>query len=466
MKHILLSIFILLACSLSAQIVRTDYFLGTSINRRNFNPALTPEQGYIVVPVLPTLSAGVETNTLNLDHLTFKKNGERVNFMSPLVTSEEFMKGIKSSNFAQADVTYKIFGIGFYKKDKFFSLDINLRAHANATLPRSVFSLLKDGFNNEGDTYYDLSKVRAYAQSFVEVGLGYSMPLFDNNLSIGVRPKFILGVGYADLDGKEIQIEATDRRWRAKSSVSLDIAFPGIKPKYNEDDGLLDGFDTDFNGVPGYGFGVDLGANYNLGHVVPVLEGLNVSFAIRDIGFISWTKSNSLQMYSSESEVIVEPSTWDTDYSDKSLDKVLEDAFNDLKDAVNLHETGVGSKGKSTSLRSSFTLGAEYAIMDKKLTFGVLYNAFLSKYYTSNALMGSVAYTPSRWLGLATSYTLAGGDYANLGFALYLTPSKGVTFHVASDYIFPRVNSSFYPTTSKALNVQVGFSIPLGRRVN
>lgn len=472
-KRVVVSfLFVLLAIGVIGQ-TKTEYFMRTSYMRTYLNPALTPDQGQLIIPVLPNIGANIQTNTINLDHLTFKKNGERVTFLHPSVSSNEFLGDMKKDNYIRADVNYKIFALGLFIGKHYTNFDIGVRTQADINLPKSTFELLKVGFDQDMPTTYNLSNLSATASSFVEIGASQSRNFLNNSLAVGARVKLLLGAGYIDLNAESLEIEAGPEKWRSLSKVTLRGAAPGVKPTYKEDEidesgmlkeGMLDGFDFGWKGIPGYGAGIDVGAVYDLSQVLPVLSGLKVSAALNDIGFIYWTKKNAVELMSPETAVEVTPNQYTHgNDGDNSLSNVLEDAFNDLKQAVNLRSNPSGSKARSTSLRMNMNLGAEYELLKDKLSVGALYSARFGNYYTSHEFTVSGNYQPFSWLGTSLSYSAVHSAFDTFGFAMHLAPKKGMTFFVASDYVLPHVSTQFVPTSSKELNLQVGFSVPIGK---
>lgn len=443
------------------QSTRTDYFMQTAYSRNNLNPALRPDQGYLVIPILPNINVGAETNTFNLDHLTFKSGNERVTFMHKSVSDNDFLSGIANDNYLSVDAGIKFFGLGFYKGDAFWNIDLTARVHSDMTLPKSVFELLKKGFDRDGNTHYDLSNIAATGTAFAELAVSYSRPFMNNNLIIGVRPKFLVGFADFDLDAKSLDIKTTINEWQARSQVKLKGAAPGATPTYDED-GLLDGFDFGTFAPVGYGGAIDLGAVYDLGGVVPALKGLKLSAALNDLGFIAWSEKNTLSMSSPETVVIVNTENMDKHNNENtSLSDVLDDAFTDIKDAVNLKEDGT-SGGYTKMLRMQMVAGVEYEILQNKLSVGALYTNRLGDYFNTTELTASVNYRPCPWISTSASYSFQHSKYDTFGFALHLAPTKGLNLFLASDYILPHVNSDFVPTTMKGVNAHFGISIPLG----
>ncbi|WP_163306178.1 DUF5723 family protein [Dysgonomonas sp. 521] len=447
-----------------SQVVRSDYFMSTSFLRSSMNPALRPDQGYLVVPVLPSVGANVQSNSFNLDNLTFGgENGKRVTFMHQSVDANRFLSNLSEDNYAGADVNIKLLAVGFYRGDAFWTFDLGVRSHADVNIPKGFFGLLKKGFDQDNQTRYNLSNLSATGYAFIELGASYSRPFVDNNLMLGARVKVLGGLADFDFDAQNLAIDAGPEYWSATSKATLRGSAPGVRPKYDSKDNL-DGFDFDsgFN-IPGFGLGLDLGAVYDMKDVLPALNGLKVSAAINDIGFISWSKDNSINLQSPETEVRITPN--DYTYFSKngsSLKDVFEDAFDDIKQAVNLK--GETRKSRVTKLRMNINVGAEYEILQDKLSAGALYHLRFGNYFNLSEFTLSLNYRPCHWFATSASYSFVHSKFDTFGLAMHLAPSKGVTFFLASDYAIPHVSSEFLPTTSKAVNLQFGFSIPLGSK--
>lgn len=453
---------LLLSCNnIVGQVVKTDYFMKSSITRNSMNPALTPEQGFLIAPVIPTVGVGVETNTLVLDNLMFSKGGEMLTFMHKDVTADEFLKNIKSDNFVGVNANTKLFSLGFYKGDSFWNVDLGLRVHTDVSLPKSLFELLKVGFNQTGSSIYDLSEIDANVSSFAEIGVSHARPFLDNKLVLGGRVKLLAGLAHADLSANSLSIEAGETQWKALSEVSLKGAAPGVTPTYDKE-GYFDGFDFDWGGIPGWGVGFDLGAVYDMGGVLPVLDGLKVSAALNDIGYIKWNKKNTIALKSDKSEVIVDLNR--NNKNGTSLESILEDAVDDLKDAVNLKEDPKGSDSYSTGLRTTLNIGAEYEVVKEKVSVGALFSNYYGNFYNQTELTFSGNYRPCSWFATALSYSALSSSFDNFGLAVHFIPKKGLNLFLSGDYVIARVSPQYIPTSSKGANVQVGVSVPLGSR--
>lgn len=457
---VLFSNFILANLSF-AQITKTDYFMESSFLKSSLNPALRPNQGYLVVPLIPNIGANIQTNNLNLDALTFNgPEGKRVTFMHHSVDANSFLSNLGKDNYLNIDANIKLFGLGFFKSDSYWNIDLGIRTHLDANIPKSFFELFKKGFDQDNQTRYDLSDLSSTGYSFIELGVTNSRVFLDNSLTLGARAKLIGGLADYSLHAKSLNIDAGPEYWSAKSEVQLKGSAPGVIPTYDEK-GNLDGFDFGNFNISGYGLGLDVGAVFDTKNIFPEVGGLKLSLALNDIGFISWSKNNSINLKSPKTEVIIIPSDY-TIYknSGSSLSDVLGDTFDDLKEAINLK--GEGKSARTSMLRMNMNIGAEYEIIEDKLSLGALYSARFGNYYKTSEFTFSANAHFTSWLYTSLSYSFIHSKFDTFGLALHLAPSRGVNLFLASDYTIPHVSSEFIPTTSKALNLQFGISIPLG----
>ncbi|MDR1200477.1 MAG: DUF5723 family protein [Tannerellaceae bacterium] len=480
MKRLLfvLSIFLLvLGYPLMAQSTYSDYFINTSQTRSSLNPAFRPKQGYIGVPFLSNIYVDAKTNSLNLDHLTFKKEGTIVSFLHPSVGIGEFLSAMGENNYLSVNANYRIASIGFYdKKEGFWTIDLGVRAIADVNIPKSLFDMAKRGLSDdENDVFeYNINNAKANASAYIELGGGYSHPLLENSLLIGAKAKVLLGLANMNLDIKQFNASVGHDKWVVRTKATLDASLPGIAPTYDED-GIFDKAKWNENfGISGFGLGVDLGAVYRFEtlsqsisnkSIQNILGKLQASLAFTDIGFISWKEGNSMKLSTPSHEVVISPRDR---VITEMMDEYFEDLLNDFEEAVNLKETASEKGGKSTALYTTMNVGLEYEAWGNNLSVGLLSSTRLVGSHTITEFTLSGNYNPEKikWLATTLSYSFMHNKFNSIGLALHLTPSKWINFFIASDYWVPKLNKEFLPTTSKAMNIQFGLSVPIGRLIN
>jgi hypothetical protein len=223
-----------------------------------------------------------------------------------------------------------------------------------------------------------------------------------------------------------------------------------------DENGLFDSVESDGVSISGFGLGLDLGGAYSF-----LDNKARVSLAFTDIGFISWSGNNSIQLQSPDIEVRITPGKNLQDSEGETINDQITALTDDLREAINFKDSG--KNGRSTSLHTNMNIGLEYEVWTNNLSVGLLYSTFLAKTQTLTDLMLSANYKPAKlkWLSAALSYSFINSEFNTVGLALHITPGKGLNFFVGSDYCFPHVNKDFLPTSGKAANFQMGFSIPL-----
>jgi len=457
-----------------AQTVNTGYFMKSQYNKTSLNPALRPEQGYLVIPVLPNLSVDLKTNTFNLENFIFPGkgvNGKSATFLNENVSAGDFLKNISNNNYLNFDFSYTLFGIGFYKGDGFWNIDLGVKSNVDFNLPRDLFKFAKQGLAFEDGSSvagYDLKNIRGIATGYAELGVGHSRPFLDNKLVVGLKAKLLFGEANADLYVKQLSINTGRDLWTMASEATLEGTIPGYVPDYDEEN-IFNGFkEGGKKGLGGFGLGFDLGATYKLSGLAnaldeEILDRFTFSAALTDIGFISWSKGSSMYLTTKPTKTVI---TGDFDITfggeGDNLGDQLSAIGDTLKNAINLTENPRKSGGRTTGLRTKMNFGLEYELIKNRLSAGILSTTQFTPAHNITEFTLAGAYKPVRWFEAGLSYSFVHSNFNTFGLALNLVPAKGLNLFLASDYIIPHVNSDWYPTTSKALNFQLGITIPLG----
>jgi len=456
--------------SMQAQSSNTEYFMSSSFSNTTTNPAKRPEKGYVGIPALTNYDVDFKTNTLNLDHLIFPgvgENGKSALFLHENVSYDDFMKNISTKNYLGANVDWTLLGFGLYVKDLFLSFDISERSNVTLNIPKDLFDFTKRGFAmGEDGTTYNMSNLKATTKAFTQIGFGGSYPLLNQSLVVGAKVKILLGNAYANFQLDNMRIDINNDLWKVSTQASGNMLIPTVQPRY-DDTGKLSELNTDgsFSPFNGWGLGLDLGATFKpdnlptgtLDWLKPDwLKPVTFSVALTDIGFISWNKSKMTSLATNPSEIIVTGNrTIHVDGSNEDLYKDLQDALND---AIALYPSDNGSI--SSGLGAKLNWGVEYALMDNRMNLGFLNTNYFNPVKTISELTLGGSYRLTGAVEVGLSYSFVHSKFQTFGFALHLGPG----FYIASDYAIPHVNSSFIPTSTKALNFQFGCVIPIGKK--
>lgn len=424
----------------------TAYFMEGSTFRTQFNPAFAPLRGYVNIPFVGSMQAGI-TNNLPLSKLLYPRDGRLVTLLDPSVSADEALAGLKTNNLVGTEVRMGLIGFGKFTKNhkNFWSFDLNLRTNAEINVPGALFEFIKRG---------DAGSIRNLgleAEMYADAGVSYSFPLLGDKLYVGAKAKFIVGLARAKVNFDRMDITLHDDRWAVEAQGSIEANIPGAEVNYRYDDDGQPYFESDdieINKIKpaGYGFAVDLGATYE------ILPGLQASLAVTDLGFINWSKANTVAgraQTSIEYTGITIENGETASTPDFSLD--------DLKEF-----RPIEAKGSARALQASVNAGLEYFMWDHRVGFGLLYQARFREFKTLHSVTGSINFSPIRWFTLSGSYT-AGSGMGAFGLALNLCPGW-INFFVGTDLVATRFTPQFIPVKQKSMNVTFGLGIPLGRR--
>ena len=436
---------LLLASGVAAQ-NPTAYFMEGTTFRSQFNPAFAPLRGYVNIPGLGGIDINASGN-LAVDKLLYPRNGKLVPLLDEAVSTRQALSGLNADNLLGIDTRVNLIGFGAFTRNhkNFWSFDLNARTTADATLPYSLFAFLKEG------TGSDIHNIGLTADSYLEAAFSYSFPLLDDRLYIGVRGKFLVGAARARMYFTRFNVTYGEEEWRIDAAGGLDITAAGLDVTTKRNDAgeevyKLDDIDFKPTSPAGYGFAVDLGATYD------ILPNLQASLAVTDLGFISWSKKNS----------VMGVSTQETEFTGATVPENASEPVPDF-DLEMLKFNQVDGRSTTKMLRASVNAGLEYEVWRHKIGIGLLYTARVWKYKTMHNITGSVNFHPVRWFTVSGSYSVIDNRGGAVGLALNLCPNW-INFYLATDVLTSKHTPQWVPIKQSSMNVTLGLGIPIGKR--
>ncbi len=432
----------------TAQEAATGYFMENYNMKWQMNPAFGNRNGYVGFPGIGNLNVNTSGN-LNPTDIIYTHQGKTVLFTNPNISAPEVLGNLSNVNRFSTSEGIGVLQAGFRAFGGYNNVAINVKANACVELPKSIFSLLKEGVSNET---YDIKDLHAKAMAYAEIALNHSRVIKQvPGLRAGVSLKLLLPVGFAEADFNELALQLGNDNWTARSNARMRIGLDGIryKTKINDRTGKpyvsdIDGDDYKF-GINGFGFAFDLGAAYQW-------TDFTFSLALTDLGMISFNSvqeasTNGTKTFETESHVIGVG-----DHGD-SWDALVDDLspLYELNDNGNVGSTAVGLNGK---LRA----GVDYKFpLYDKLHFGLMNTTHFSSIAPSTEFRLSANVEPVK--GVAASVSAAAGTYgANYGFLLSLG-NKGFNFLIGMDYAALKFDKNYIPLTSN-VDVHLGINFP------
>ena len=438
-----------------AQTLSSSYFLESMPMRHRLNPALVSTRGYVSFPGLGNISVGTQSN-LSMTTLFYPtSNGGLTTFMNPDIAADAFLNRIKNRNQINADVNVTLFSSGFYAWNGFNTIDISVRSTSEVNLPGSLFKFMKLGMDNPAGNVYQLRDLSVQTDNYVEIGLGHAHPVNDR-LVLGGKFKVLLGAGSVRTHIDQMRVEMSQDRWVVDAQGYADVSAAGASFE-QKNGGEINGLNYASPGVAGWGLAIDLGMSYEL-----VEDHLTLSAAVTDLGFLSWSQNlrgtlqNDPYYFDGFDNIVVDDP--DNPSSFKEQWNGLKD---DLQDLFRLYDTPAPGN-LMRMLHPTVRVGLEYAILNRKISFGLLSTTRFYQPGVWTEGMLTTNFRPCRWFnvtfsGSATNYGLG------WGWLLNFCP-KGVNLFLGSDYMITRVTPQWIPTGKASASFCMGLNIPIGRR--
>ncbi len=455
------------AGTLMAQEMNSAYFTDDYKYRHVMNPALGNDQGYAAVPILGNMNMRLQGN-LGVGDFFFKnpdygvKAGAKktTTFMHPGISLDEALKGFdEGSNMIIMDLDMPIASVGFQAFDGYNTVELKERTHVAVSMPYDFFKFAKD-IKNDSYSFDDLG---AQGWSYLELGFGHSRQIFDN-LRVGAKVKVLLGIAHADFSMKGVSANLTGDHWTIDGQAKAELNMKGATFKEKEEEykatpgtyKRVDGVDIDGTGIGGFGLGLDLGGVYEFKDCsVEWLDGLQVSLALTDLGFISW--SDGIEAASSGKTFVFDGfNNFDLKNGDGNVtfgDKA-DDYSDKMKDFANLESKG-SNGGSTQGLAATMRFGLEYPLpVYDKISFGSLFSHRFDGDYSWTEERISANYKPLDWVdgGINVAFT---SFCTTMGWVVNFHP-VGMNVFFGMDHMIGKTGASMIPLDS---NVSFNFGL-------
>lgn len=443
--------------SVSAQALRTGYFLDGNLFRHRLNPALCGTRGYVSLPVL----GGINVNTMgNFGMSSFLyespyNSNKLVTFMHSSVSADEFLGNLESDNLINMNLDFTLLSIGFKAFGGYNTIDLTLRSHTGLSLPYDMFRFMKV----MSDTKYSFGDIYMRTRNFADLSFGHSHKI-NESLTIGARAKFLFGLAYADAKFDRMDLSMSSDRWEIAAKGEANIAIGGeftlSEEKTLTGKTVIDGYDNISVGLQGFGMGLDLGATYDFSELFA--PGLVVSASLTDLGFIKWNKAARAEIAPEDSYLFEGFSQMGihSDSKNESIEDQLETTGDELEDFFALEDKGEGSV--SSGIGAKLNLGVEYRMpFYDKLSAGFLYTHCFDDIFSYNQTSLMIAISPLKVLDFAVSGTLS--DYGTGFGAMANLHCPGFSFFIGTDCFLGKVGKQYIPLENMNASVSFGVNI-------
>lgn len=462
-------------CALTAaaqNVSRSAYFMDGNTWRHALNPAFSGEYNYVSVPCLGVFNVSINSNA-GVSTFLFKTPAgspyKLTTFMSPTVDAGRFLGGLPNTTLLSTSIDEALLSGGFRALGGFNTVSFGIHGDLGLSLPKDLFKFMKVGQTGP-DTRYDLSDLRFNATSYTTLALGHSRKIGDK-LSVGAKVKFLFGLENITANMRKMNVVMDQNKWQIQADGELKMAAgSGLKVPTKAETGadydtpadadLIDWDNIKYNsfGLTGFGMGFDLGVTYQ------VLPDLQLSAAVRDLGFMCWSNGVVARTGTGEwtfdgfQNVAVndkQPGYNDGPESNK-IDKQLDRVWDDLQDVISMHREA--NDGYSTPLNATIHLGAEYTMpFYRGLSGGFLFSTYIAgcQSWTEGRFYANIK--PVKWFDATINY--GASTFGNsMGWMLNFHP-RGFNFFIGSDHQFFRLTSWGIPVDNFNGTVSLGFNV-------
>ncbi|MCF0194409.1 MAG: hypothetical protein HUK00_04450 [Bacteroidaceae bacterium] len=457
-------------CGWAQVALRGAYFSENSMMRHELNPAFTPGRGYAsIFNVNATVNSSI-----GLDKVLYpspKGDGTLVTFMHESVNSD-FLNSLSTNNAIGEDLNLLIGGVGFMGFGGFNSIGISLRNNVYGYLPKGLFEFMKLGQQGESTTY-SFDNLGVETDTYVELAFGHQHNIGEH-WSVGGKLKLLVGMAYANMNVQNMTMTTKDNMWEVHANGEMQIAVKGLtiptngeagkqkadRPRYNEAY-ALDEMKYKSGGVSGFGVALDLGVDYK----AEFLEGLDLSLALLDLGFINYTASaygtmNNNEPWTFEGFHICSNENEPGHEGHETFSNQWNSLGNELADYLNFKKTEKSSF--SHALAATLNIGASY-----KMPF---YNRLKLGFLSSTRIYGRYSWSEGRFIaninpvkGLDASVNFAVSSWGtSFGWLLNYT-TTGFGIFLGMDHTLGSVTKQFVPLSGRA-NLALGISFPFSKK--
>jgi hypothetical protein len=417
----------------------TLYHLGSTTQSMYLNPGNKQNARVYMSLPLGLQSFSIVNTGFNLNNMLQERPGDDSLTINPSLAIDK----MADINFLNIESYNELFGYGLKTKAGFISFNITNRFQSRFTYPKGLFQMALQGNGGENlGQRISMDGLGLDLMSFMEYGMAYNHNINDK-LTVGMRFKFISGYANIQTTKSQLGLYTDPNNYNLTLDGQMAINTSNISQFYKGSNPMSTPFSSIFN-FNNKGFGVDLGANYQL---TPKVE-LNAS--VLDLGVIHW--NSNISRYNSD----------EINYTFKGIDinQFMQDStylsegiYDSLAQIFNYSEN---NEGYSTTLHTKFYLGASYQLTPILNTSFLMYNEIVaSKYSVGLSVAANVKL--KNWLQASLNYSVYGRSYNNLGAGLQLNLGY-IQYYIMSD----NLTALLAPTAAKSFQVSTGFNIVVG----
>lgn len=435
------------ATGVYAQSNMTLYNMEPIPQRLSVNPALAPDcKWYLGMPLLSSTDFSFGSNALRIGDIN---NALELNRRGKYTLNLKTLgQSLDKGTFANVGLNQEWLNFGFRIRKSMFTFGITEKIKTRVDFPTDLFKVAFEG-NGGANLGYDFNFNFGFDVLHTrEFAVGYNRSMLNDKLRIGGRLKYVRGLNVVSTNKNDI-IFTTDPNTFAYT-VEADIEVNASTPILDSALGANNPSTLIFGSPRNSGFGIDLGASYDL------TDRITLSASVVDLGRVFWNEYTTNVTSRNPGASFTYRGI---DINEYVGDSVEGDAgFKALADTIlDVFALDTSKNSFSTGLLGEFYIGGNYRLNDRHNAGVLLYGSFYNRSFYP-ALTLSWNSEIGRILALSGSYTISRGNYANvgLGFGLNLGPEQ---FYFVGDNLIGVAAGNL-----KTVNVRFGWNHTVGRK--
>lgn len=449
MKRILFIISILAFTAINAQ-DRTLYGNQYVSQSMRNNPGFMPKYKFhLGLPVLSNNLFAFSSPSYALSDI-FIGNGANTPTDLNVASILENSRDVNSINF---NMTFDLLSFGFRVKEiNHFTFSASFHNDLSFSMSDGFVQLLMNGNAGPGmlGVTHSIDNTGLNTTSYLDFGLTYTREVIKDKLTVGIRPRFLMGIGHASTTSSAFTLSTDPNTFAIQGTSSVDVRVGGIGDPLTEDFG--DEIMNSITGSGSSGFAVDFGGTYQLD------EKTLLSFNVNDLGSIKWNNGVSITRQGTASIGYTPDSVLLSDDEDAFMDYV--NGIFGLPDSAEVDDilTSTDNSGFSTGLNTRINIGASYQYNDYLILSGLAQARFVDGGLSPSLTVGGNLKL-NDVLYVSLNYSAIDGTYDNIGAALTLNAGP-IQMFVASDNIFglTAVDYTHYLNAQFGINIITGYS--------
>jgi len=417
-------------CSLcGAQSFNSGYFLDHYHYGYTINPASQPDKeitGHFGM-FIGNINVQAQSN-VGLATFFYPSEDKLLTAFNKNVPANEFLGKLNDVNSARLNLNENFLNVGARSgKNGYFTFDAGLKANVDASIPKSVFEMLKVGVGDQNT--YSINDINIWANSYVELALGYSYNIADK-VFIGARAKALVGLAQAQMNIESMSVSSATGKTTVSGAGSMGVACKLLN--MGSSNGVLDlgSLSRGDIGFAGFGLGFDLGVS------AKPIDGLSVDLALQNIGNIKWNRNIVGEMAFQNKEL----TGGDVNVKD----------FLEFKSAE--------ADKITEKLPSIFRFGAKYAMpFYENLSARVLGTFVGGEHSKYTDIRIGATITPIRQISATVNYGFTSNGGAFGGAINFNLGSYNIFF--GADSIINTLNPQYIPVNPTAMAYSVGINV-------